>query len=179
MLITPEYLKQQKKLHEEGAYGFKGHHYAKQVAALCGYLGTSDVLDYGCGHQTLQKSLGFPIKQYDPCRPGFDAKPEPADIVVCTDVLEHIEPDCLDEVLDDLQRLVLGVGFFAVDTRPARKFLEDGRNAHLIQEPASWWFPKLYARFASVKNDDILFNSQSTPGLIKSLGFVAIVSKPR
>ena len=30
---------------------------------------------------------------------------------------------------------------------PAQKVLEDGRNAHLIQEPTSWWLEKLIRRF--------------------------------
>jgi hypothetical protein len=30
---------------------------------------------------------------------------------------------------------------------PAGKTLPDGRNAHLIQKPSSWWLPKLSAHF--------------------------------
>jgi hypothetical protein len=30
---------------------------------------------------------------------------------------------------------------------PAAKILSDGRNAHLIQEPSSWWLPKLTKYF--------------------------------
>jgi len=30
---------------------------------------------------------------------------------------------------------------------PAGKVLSDGRNAHLIQKPLSWWLPKLCERF--------------------------------
>jgi len=36
---------------------------------------------------------------------------------------------------------------FAITTLPAIKFLADGRNAHLIQQPASWWLPRLLQRF--------------------------------
>jgi hypothetical protein len=34
-----------------------------------------------------------------------------------------------------------------VHTSAAVKVLPDGRNAHLIQRPASWWLPKLMERF--------------------------------
>lgn len=169
MLLTPEYVQLNKELHAKGAYGFKGHHYAARVAKLAVALGSRDILDYGCGARTLEKALNIPIRNYDPCIEGLDETPEPADIVVCTDVLEHIEPDCLDNVLDDLKRVTRNTGFFTIDTRPARKFLSDGRNAHLIQQPAGWWFPKLYERWPLVQVTNILIRKT------KSLGFQAIV----
>jgi hypothetical protein len=30
---------------------------------------------------------------------------------------------------------------------PAAKVLADGRNAHLIQKPSSWWLPRIAQRF--------------------------------
>lgn len=179
MLLTESYREQNKLLHSDGNYGLKGHLYAPKVVALAQTIGTDDILDYGCGQHTLQRALDFPIKEYDPCIEGFDSPPKPAAIVVCTDVLEHIEPDCLDDVLDDLARLTLVAGLFAVDTRPAQKILPDGRNAHLIQKPADWWFPKIYSRFCMVQMTDILFSSNTTPGLVKSLGFIATVGGSR
>jgi hypothetical protein len=118
------------------------------VLNVCARIGSRDVLDYGCGQRTLERELGFQIKNYDPCIPGLDDAPLPADIVACTDVLEHIEPGCLDAVLDDLQRVTRKIGFFVIATRPAKKVLPDGRNAHLIQEGVHWWLPKLESRFA-------------------------------
>ena len=67
--------------------------------------------------------------------------------MTCIDVLEHIEPDLLDNVLDDLMMLTDGYAFITVHTGPAVKTLSDGRNAHLIQKPARWWLPKLMNRF--------------------------------
>jgi hypothetical protein len=178
-LITEEYKAQSRQLHEEGSFGVKGHSYAQRVLDICNAIYSSDVLDYGCGRHTLAKSLAFPIKEYDPCLEGFDSPPAPADVVVCTDVLEHIEPECLDAVLDDLKRVTRKFGFFAVDIRPARKTLPDGRNAHLIQEPAAWWFPKLYQRWSTVQISEMTFDSQTTPGVVKVLGFFAVVKDPR
>jgi hypothetical protein len=145
--ITPEYLEQNRRLHEAGDYGVQGKRWAPPVLKLCEELGTRDILDYGCGQRSLEAALGFPIRNYDPCIPGLDAPPEPADLVVCTDVLEHVEPQCLDDVLDDLKRVTRTAGLFLVATRPAVKFLPDGRNAHLIQQPKSWWLPRLEKRF--------------------------------
>jgi hypothetical protein len=55
-------------------------------------------------------------------------------MVACIDVLEHIEPKLLENVLDDLQRVTREIGFFTVSTVLAEKTLADGRNAHLIVE---------------------------------------------
>lgn len=147
MKITPGYLEQNRKLHESGYYGLRGSRWAPTVLNVCGVAGSRDVLDYGCGQRTLERGMGFPIRNYDPCIPGLDAPPEPADVVACTDVLEHIEPDCLDDVLDDLKRVTRVIGFFVIAHHPANKTLPDGRNAHLIQEGPAWWLPKLESRF--------------------------------
>ena len=62
-------------------------------------------------------------------------------------MLEHIEIDLLDNVLDELRSITPNLGFFSIHTGPAIKVLSDGRNAHLIQKPSSWWLPRLCQRF--------------------------------
>ena len=64
--------------------------------------------------------------------------------------LRRLEPDLIDGVLDDLRRVTARVGVFTVEIVPARESLPDGRNAHLIQRPPSWWLPKLMERFELV-----------------------------
>ncbi len=44
-------------------------------------------------------------------------------------------------------RVTESIGFFSIHTGAAFKTLSDGRNAHLIQKPDSWWLPKLMLRF--------------------------------
>jgi hypothetical protein len=151
MKITPQYLEQNRKLHAVGNYGVSGQRYATEVLRISALIGSRDILDYGCGQRTLEKALGFGIRNYDPCIAGLDASPSRADIVVCTDVLEHIELECLDEVLDDLRRVTGKIGYFVIATRPAKKTLPDGRNAHLIQERLPWWLPKLESRFGVIE----------------------------
>ena len=148
MKITPEYLALNREMHSRGTYGVSGSKWAHAVLKLADGLGTRDILDYGCGQRTLERALGFPIRNYDPCIAELAAEPAPADLVVCTDVLEHIEPDCLDDVLDDLKRVTRKLGFFVIANRPAKKFLADGRNAHLIQEGVAWWRARIEPRFA-------------------------------
>ena len=145
MLITETYRQQNQQLHEQNEhYGTSGHKWAATIEELAGAMRTSDILDYGWGKQTLKGILPY-VRGYNPCIPGLDDEPFPADIVVCTDVLEHIEPDCLDAVLDDLRRVTGSALFATVATGPAKKILPDGRNAHLIQRPYDWWLPKFWA----------------------------------
>jgi hypothetical protein len=115
-------------------------------------MGVTHILDYGCGHNcTLAKSLKADHKityqAYDPGVPKFAKDPIPAQLVCCLDVLEHIEPEYLENVLDDLARLSEGLVFLSFCTAPALKFLSDGRNAHLTVQPVQWWLPKLWDRW--------------------------------
>ena len=100
----------------------------------------------------LQKTLNnlglnnFQYYPYDPAFPEY-GPPKEADLVCCIDVLEHIEEIFLDNVLNDLKKITKKLGFFTIHTGPAVKILEDGRNAHLIQKPPSWWLPKMCSKF--------------------------------
>lgn len=143
MRYTHEYQALQEQLHARGDYGISGQKHADKIIELSKRLGTKDVLDYGCGKSTLAKSLPFYIQQYDPFIPAYAAEPNPADLVVCSDVLEHIEPACLGDVLEHIYSKTMKALFIDVATRPAQKVLADGRNAHLIQEKPLWWLNRL------------------------------------
>jgi hypothetical protein len=58
-----------------------------------------------------------------------------------------VEEAYLSNVLDELKGITIKLGLFTIATMPAAKFLKDGRNAHLIQKPASWWLPLMCSRF--------------------------------
>ena len=152
-LITEAYREIQRDMHRKRDYGIASVEYAPLVADVMQAVGTRELLDYGAGKGRLGLTLNkmfdekFTIHHYDPAIPEWSAPPAPCRFVACIDVLEHIEPDLIDNVLDDLKRVTLHVGFFSVDTGPAMKALSDGRNAHLIQKPASWWLPKFMERF--------------------------------
>ncbi len=139
-VISAAYRGMNKELHKTNiAYGVGGGKYAKTVIELSEKFKTTSILDYGCGKGYLAKDIPFPIWEYDPAIPGKDNSPRAADICVCTDVLEHIEPEHLGGVLDDLRRCTKVVGYFVIHTGAARKTLPDGRNTHLIQKPLAWW----------------------------------------
>jgi len=147
-LISAEYKELNRKLHQENIfYGVGGSKHKDTVLKIAEKLGTTSILDYGCGKGFLAKEIPFPIWEYDPAIPGKDAPPRPADLVVCTDVLEHIEPDKILPVLADLKRVVMKCGYFIIHTGAAQKTLPDGRNTHLIQQGKQWWKNRLKAFF--------------------------------
>jgi hypothetical protein len=151
-LITEEYRKMQQELHKNPDYGTASVGYAPLVAEVIRAHSAHELLDYGAGKgrlgQTLrQQNVSITIHHYDPAIPEWSAPPRPCHLVACIDVLEHIEPDYLVNVLDDLKRVTAGIGVFTVHTGLAVKVLADGRNAHLIQKPASWWLPQFMERF--------------------------------
>ena len=152
-LISEDYRRMQQELHKNPNYGVASVEYAPIVADIMLKAGVTELLDYGAGKgrlgQTLRQKIEQPLTlhHYDPSIPEWSAPPQPCRFVACIDVLEHIEPHLLDNVLDDLKRVTQGVGVFTVHTGAAVKFLTDGRNAHLIQQPAAWWLPKFMSRF--------------------------------
>lgn len=152
-LISRPYLQLQQELHARpNGYGGKGDKWAAGVAGLIAQFEAHSVLDYGAGEGSLGAALrkmalsGVRIDEYDPAVPAFAQWPGFADLVVCTDVLEHIEPERLDTVLRHLTVLTRKALFVVIATRPSNKTMADGRNAHLIIETGEWWS----ARFAAL-----------------------------
>lgn len=111
-LFTDAHIKAEAEKHLQSAeYGAGGHKYAENVMKLVKATGAVSVLDYGCGKGTLALSLPFPIWEYDPAIDGRQESPRQADLVVCTNVLECVEPSHLDYVLQDLARCIGKVGY--------------------------------------------------------------------
>ena len=151
-MLTAEYKDQLEQLHGTGKFGVVGERYGKFVSGIVDQLEIDHLLDYGCGSnlsltRTLKPERKFTYQGYDPAVPEYAGEPVPAEMVCCIDVLEHIEPQYLETVLDHLESLTEVILFATVHTGPAGKTLPDGRNAHLIQQPMSWWLPLFWDRF--------------------------------
>lgn len=154
-LISEQYRSEQERLHAKGNYGTASLQFGEFVSDLVNQTKAQTLLDYGCGKmmnlaKVLKIDHDLAYIGYDPAIPELAKNAEPADLVTCIDVLEHIEPEYLDNVLDDLKRCIRGHGFLTIHTGPAVKLLSDGRNAHLIQKPAAWWLPKILSRWELV-----------------------------
>ena len=149
-LISDAYLEEQVYLHgkhRKGAvYGSGGRQWASEINRIIIANECHSVIDYGCGKGYLAKHLICgDIQLYDPAIPAFTALPAKADLVICLDVLEHIEPQYLDNVLSHILSLSK-LFFISISLKVAGRYLRDGRNAHLILKDARWWETKLKDR---------------------------------
>lgn len=149
MRITEWYRELQHELHKNPRYGAASMKFAPMVQKLIAAHWPETLLDYGAGKRLLRTAIkGVTITEYDPCVPEIAAPPQGRfDMVCCLDVLEHIEPECLEDVLTDLGNLTRKLALMTIHTGPAGKFLSDGRNAHLIQQPIAWWAGRLEPHF--------------------------------
>lgn len=126
-----------------------GARYVEKIAKLGLLKPGMSILDYGCGKGSAGRTLAkmdrtARVAFYDPGIPEWSAVPTGTfDLVVCLDVLEHIEPEHIDAVIAHLKALSRGVLYLCIFMRKARQILPNGKNAHLIVEPPSWWFAKL------------------------------------
>jgi hypothetical protein len=162
-LITEPYRELNKKLHErDPMYGASSGKWAIVASKMAEKNQFASILDYGAGKGDLERGLrqhwaGAPVCEvisYDPAVPGMEFK-KPCDLVVCTDVLEHVEPECVDAVLDDIRDLTKQLAFITVSTMPAEKTLEDGRNAHVSLHDARWWSDKIWDRFEVIRMERV------------------------
>ena len=148
MLITQKYLEEQRRLHaEDQEYACNSGKWAYLVTGIALIERCVTVFDYGCGKGELAKEikrirppLPFTVLEYDPAVEGKDRLTNTADLVTCLDVMEHIEPECLHEVMLDLVVATKKLLFVVISCKfTKRRWLSDGRNSHLIVNPGEWW----------------------------------------
>lgn len=151
-LITKEYIRQNHKLHDSNPiFGDAGKRWSIRAQELLDVTKSNTFLDYGCGKGTIIFKNGVNVQLYDPCIPERSKLPNPSEVVFCTDVLEHVEAECIDAVLDHLKELSKKAFFSIIALRPSNKNLPDGRNAHILLKSREWWFEELKKRFPGGK----------------------------
>lgn len=144
-------------MHDKDAtWGSSGVKFIDRVDQIITDISPDSVIDYGCGKNTLingirerRPSWIADVTLYDPGIDGLDTPPsKPAHMVICTDVLEHIEPEHLDAVMKHIADLTEKVAYFIIFTGDCGHRLHDGRPAHLIQEDMGWWQGKFFEHFS-------------------------------
>jgi len=156
--ISDEYLELNRELHNRNQkYGGKGDAWADRVLGYIADEGAASYLDYGCGKGNLLNEVrsrrpDLIANGYDPVTMPGD--PKPAEFVTANDVLEHIEMKYLYRVLAHIASLTEKRALLVISQRLANKRLADGRNAHLIVKPTSWWMPRLKEHFREVVEVD-------------------------
>jgi len=108
------------------------------------------VLDYGCGKAffwkwdyqpaVLNTIPNLKIRLYDPAIEKLNKLPEGRyDLVVCTDVLEHLHPDDTETVVQRLVEYTRRHLFVCIGLTPAKKQFPDGTNLHTNLHTQEWW----------------------------------------
>jgi|TARA_R100001530_G_scaffold84337_1_gene58766 uncharacterized protein YlzI (FlbEa/FlbD family) len=112
------------------------------------------ILDYGSGKAKFHKLLfntsktpGAPLNinivPYDPAYEPFSTKPTGKfELVLCIDVMEHVQEDKVEEVLEDIFSFANDV-FITISCYPATQILLNGKNAHYTIKESEWWKEKL------------------------------------
>ena len=81
------------------------------------------------------------VHGYDPT--NDQPLPDSVDMIMSFDVLEHVEPEFIDITLVDLKNRCNKIMYHLIACHPAKRVLDDGRNAHLIIETPDWWKNKI------------------------------------
>lgn len=149
-LFTTQHIAKQKEIHEQcPAYGAASAVFAPMVSELINANGVKQLLDYGSGQglvpQNLEIGHQLDVQLYDPAIEKFSEAPKPAEMVICLDVLDAVEADCIDAVLDDLQSLTKKIAFFSINTEERSELVIDGQGKPL--HGVEWWLPKIMERF--------------------------------
>lgn len=158
-----DYAAEYRALHERKKKWFSGKsimNYAGEIAELVYATDAKTILDYGSGKGKqytdflVHKRWGGVLPRcFDVGVEKFSKRPEGLfDGVICTDVMEHIDQDDVDEILADIYSFVRphGFAFFNIACRPSnndKKRLSDGRDVHLTVKPPHWWLHKFTPYF--------------------------------
>ncbi|QUS58453.1 glycosyltransferase family 29 protein (plasmid) [Pseudovibrio brasiliensis] len=144
------------QLHKSNpGYGTSSSYLMDVILPLAADLQPARILDYGCGKSSLVEELAAHLScashRYDPCIPEYSTPPEGAfDLVLNTDVLEHVPETELDAVLADIRTKSENV-IFHIPTLYATALLADGSNAHCTVHSSAWWQEKLSQHFPYVE----------------------------
>ena len=161
-MITKEYRKELLDIHANTDWGVTGGVYCgDSVIEFIKAFPVKTILDYGCGEGSLKKWVedagitDLEWTQYDPGMPEFQKRPEGTfDLVVTTDVLEHVEDDMLDAVIDDLYSFTGKYIYNAIACYLARATFADGpykgQDLHLSLKAPDEWMLRLARPYMGV-----------------------------
>jgi len=136
-----------KQLHKERSYGDTGVDYIEDVLGFIVQTKAETVLDFGSGTGSLAKNLrqkNILVDEFDPCYPGKEKIPKQKyDLVITTDVLEHIYEDEIGNLFEEMLSLQPKFMYHAISTRTATILLPDNSNCHKTVKNAEWWLNKI------------------------------------
>ena len=141
MSLYDIYLEQAKLYHQEDKIwqGTSIINYIPKINQIIKDKDIKTILDYGCGKAKHHPKEWNAIK-YDPAIQEYQNKPQDKyDLVISTDVLEHIPVENLKQTIDEIFGYSNKWVFVSVCCRKAEAILPNGYNAHATIESAKWW----------------------------------------
>lgn len=146
--MTYESLEQAKLFHEANEKNWAGEalaEYKHEINKIINEKNIKSILDYGCGKAIFQKYLfkNLNVTNYDPAVKKFSNRPQGKfNLVICIDVMEHVEESKIEEVLEDVFNFGEYI-FLTITCYPALQVLPNGKNAHYTVKEPIWWEEKL------------------------------------
>lgn len=148
MTITTDMISQLNMMHENKNI-FAGTSLKKHISNINRIISEKDIktaLDYGCGKAKHHPDLLVNPVKFDAGYPPYSEKPKGQyDLVICTDVMEHVEENFVSQVLVEIFYYATKHVYLHISTKKAVKTLPDGRNAHVTIKHENWWRNRVYA----------------------------------
>lgn len=131
--------------------GFSILAHKDEIGKLVRKYNVQNILDYGCGRgdqykqpHRLHKVWGLQwwhVKLYDPAFKEHDERPYGKhDLVICSDVLEHVPEDQVPDVIGDLFMFARKAVWASICCRLAKKtFTGTDINLHVTVKSMDWW----------------------------------------
>lgn len=168
-MFSSEYKEIQVQYHKDRPeYGTSSPKFRDAILQVCQQFKVKKVLDYGCGKGMSKVFLANNVREivlYDPFVEMYSDKPlDSFDLVLCTDVMEHVEEKFVLDVLQDIFYYSNCLVFFNISLVPAIKTLPDGRNTHITLKPVNYWMLKLLKYF-DIINAGKQFSSRGVESL--------------
>lgn len=145
MSLSPEYKTLLKKMHSENPkWGreFRDRDIPDLLKEAIETFNPKNILDFGCGKGVLVKKLQslYPNIEVNGWDPHMDsALPTNADMIISTDVMEHVETNHVVDTLKELGQRSGICQYHLIACFSAVAVLPDGRNAHLTVRTPDWW----------------------------------------
>lgn len=151
-----DYIKQYELLYKiKKNYGKTSIKLYDMLKKIINDLNISSVLDYGCGKSKLldliKKNSKIKIFKYDPAIKKYSTLTKnKTDLVICTDVLQHVPLYDLDRVLKEIKSKGIYILFYIKCTNHKTK-LPNKTYANCTVYDKKWWLEKLSNYFYNIK----------------------------
>lgn len=151
-----DYIKQYELLYKRKKnYGKTSIKLYDMLKKIINDLNISSVLDYGCGKSKLldliKKNSKIKIFKYDPAIKKYSKLTKnKTDLVICTDVLQHVPLYDLDRVLKEIKSKGIYILFYIKCTNHKTK-LPNKTYANCTVYDKKWWLEKLSNYYDDIK----------------------------